>query len=198
VPRCGTLRIVKRDRVPSFQAPPAGPSTLTSSWPDPSLLTIAVSPRAKVALLLIPHPAGGKHAQTCQESPSVERAALPLDIRQCADRDRFFQRRRWRGIHQPRSSKMLGYSEEELIHLENWDRIVHSDDRVSGAKRYADLQQGKRDRDEGGATSHSPGWPGRVYECTIHFAEGRSGETTLCHISQKHLRTRCWMSCRAG
>ena len=43
---------------------------------------------------------------------------------------------------------MLGYSEEELSHLENWEMIIHQDDRASGAKRYADLQQGKRDRDE--------------------------------------------------
>ena len=41
--------------------------------------------------------------------------------------------------------QMLGYSEEELSHLENWDRIVHPDDRASSAKRYAELQQGKRD-----------------------------------------------------
>jgi two-component system sensor histidine kinase/response regulator len=44
--------------------------------------------------------------------------------------------------------KMLGYSEEELSHLENWDRIVHPDDRAAGAKRFADLQKGKRDQDE--------------------------------------------------
>jgi PAS domain S-box-containing protein len=43
---------------------------------------------------------------------------------------------------------MLGYSEEELSHLENWDKIVHPDDRASSAKRYADLRQGKLDRDE--------------------------------------------------
>jgi len=43
---------------------------------------------------------------------------------------------------------MLGYSEEELSHLENWDKIVHPDDRGSSEKRYARLQQGKRDRDE--------------------------------------------------
>jgi len=43
---------------------------------------------------------------------------------------------------------MLGYREEELSHPENWDKIVHPDDRASGAKRYADLQQGKRDHDE--------------------------------------------------
>ena len=44
--------------------------------------------------------------------------------------------------------EMLGYSEEELSHLENWDHIVHSEGRASGAKRYEELQQGKRDRDE--------------------------------------------------
>jgi len=43
---------------------------------------------------------------------------------------------------------MLGYSEEEMSHLENWEKMVHPDNRASGAKRYADLQQGKRDRDE--------------------------------------------------
>ena len=44
--------------------------------------------------------------------------------------------------------EMLGYSEEELSHLENWDKIVHPDDRASSEKRYAKLLQGKRDRDE--------------------------------------------------
>ena len=44
--------------------------------------------------------------------------------------------------------QMLGYSEEELSHLENWDKIVHPDDRAASAKRYAKLQQGKRDHDE--------------------------------------------------
>jgi two-component system, sensor histidine kinase and response regulator len=44
--------------------------------------------------------------------------------------------------------EMLGYSEEELRHLENWDKIVHLDDRASSEKRYAKLQQGKRDRNE--------------------------------------------------
>jgi len=43
---------------------------------------------------------------------------------------------------------MLGYREEELSHLENWDKIIHPDDRASSAKRYADLQLGKLDRDE--------------------------------------------------
>jgi two-component system, sensor histidine kinase and response regulator len=45
-------------------------------------------------------------------------------------------------------SQMLGYSEEELSHLENWDKIVHPGDRASSAERYAELRQGKRDRDE--------------------------------------------------
>jgi PAS domain S-box-containing protein len=43
---------------------------------------------------------------------------------------------------------MFGYSEEEMSHLENWEKMVHPDERASGAKRYADLQRGKRDRDE--------------------------------------------------
>ncbi|MGC1451013.1 MAG: PAS domain S-box protein [Candidatus Sulfotelmatobacter sp.] len=44
--------------------------------------------------------------------------------------------------------EMLGCSEEELRHVESWDKMVHPDDRASGAVRYADLQQGKRERDE--------------------------------------------------
>ena len=44
--------------------------------------------------------------------------------------------------------EMLGYSGEELSRLETWDEIVHPDDRASGAERYADLVQGKRDSDE--------------------------------------------------
>jgi two-component system, sensor histidine kinase and response regulator len=43
---------------------------------------------------------------------------------------------------------MLGCTEEELSHLENWDKLIHPDDRASGARRYADLLQGKRERDE--------------------------------------------------
>jgi len=46
--------------------------------------------------------------------------------------------------------EMLGYTEEEPSHLENWDKMVHPDDRASGARRYAELQQGKHDRDEWG------------------------------------------------
>ena len=44
--------------------------------------------------------------------------------------------------------EMLGYSEAELRRVEQWDEIVHPDERASGAKRYADLMHGKRDNDE--------------------------------------------------
>ncbi len=44
--------------------------------------------------------------------------------------------------------EMLGYTEKELSHLEKWDEIIHPDERASGAKRYAGLVQGKRERDE--------------------------------------------------
>ena len=44
--------------------------------------------------------------------------------------------------------ELLGYSGEELSRLEKWDQIVHPDERASGAKRYAELIQGKRDSDE--------------------------------------------------
>src|SRR5271169_3120752 len=44
--------------------------------------------------------------------------------------------------------EMLGCTEEELSKVESWDKLVHPDDRGSGARRYVDLQQGKRDRDE--------------------------------------------------
>jgi len=44
--------------------------------------------------------------------------------------------------------EMLGCTEDELRKVENWDKMVHPDDRASGAARYVDLQQGKRDRDE--------------------------------------------------
>ena len=44
--------------------------------------------------------------------------------------------------------EMLGYSENELKGLEQWDQIVHPDARASGAERYAALIEGKRDKDE--------------------------------------------------
>jgi PAS domain S-box-containing protein len=43
---------------------------------------------------------------------------------------------------------MLGYTEKELSHLEKWDEIIHPDERTSGAERYAELIQGKREKDE--------------------------------------------------
>jgi PAS domain S-box-containing protein len=43
---------------------------------------------------------------------------------------------------------MLGYSEEELRDIGNWDQLVHPDHRSAGAKRYAALLAGKLDRDE--------------------------------------------------
>jgi PAS domain S-box-containing protein len=45
-------------------------------------------------------------------------------------------------------SEILGYTEEELSHLEKWDEITHPDDRVSCAERYAALLQGKCETDE--------------------------------------------------
>jgi PAS domain S-box-containing protein len=44
--------------------------------------------------------------------------------------------------------EMLGYSENELSHLENWDKITHPDERASDAERYAELVQGKREKNE--------------------------------------------------
>jgi len=44
--------------------------------------------------------------------------------------------------------EMLGYSQEELSRLEQWDGIVHPDDRATSAKRYAELVQGQRDSHE--------------------------------------------------
>ena len=43
-------------------------------------------------------------------------------------------------------SEMLGYSEQELSRTEQWDEIVHADDRTSGAQKYAALVQGKADK----------------------------------------------------
>src|SRR6516165_3511268 len=44
--------------------------------------------------------------------------------------------------------EMLGYSQEELSRIEQWDEIIRPDERASGAERYAELIQGKRDEDE--------------------------------------------------
>jgi len=44
--------------------------------------------------------------------------------------------------------QQLGYSSEELSKTEQWDRIVHPDDRAEGTIRYGALTEGKRDEDE--------------------------------------------------
>jgi two-component system, sensor histidine kinase and response regulator len=43
--------------------------------------------------------------------------------------------------------ELLGYTREDLDSVEKWDRIVHPDERASGARRYAELMEGKRDHD---------------------------------------------------
>jgi len=45
-------------------------------------------------------------------------------------------------------TEMLGYSQEELSHLGQWDEIIPADERDFSAKRYAELIQGQRDTDE--------------------------------------------------
>jgi two-component system sensor histidine kinase/response regulator len=44
--------------------------------------------------------------------------------------------------------EMFGCAGEELRRVETWEEMVHPDDRASGGARYADLQAGKRERDE--------------------------------------------------
>ena len=44
--------------------------------------------------------------------------------------------------------EILGYSQEELSQIEQWDRIIHPDERESGAQRYLELIEGKHDEDE--------------------------------------------------
>ena len=44
--------------------------------------------------------------------------------------------------------EMLGYSQAELSRLEQWDAIVHPDERDSDAARYAELLHGKNEKDE--------------------------------------------------
>ena len=44
--------------------------------------------------------------------------------------------------------EILGYSQEELSQIEQWDRIIHPDERESGAQRYLELIEGKHDKDE--------------------------------------------------
>ncbi|HEY6304207.1 MAG TPA: response regulator [Terriglobales bacterium] len=44
--------------------------------------------------------------------------------------------------------EMLGYGEKELGHLEKWDEISHPDERAACAERYAELVEGKRDKNQ--------------------------------------------------
>ena len=44
--------------------------------------------------------------------------------------------------------EMLGYSEKELGNLEKWDEISHPDERAACAERYAELVEGKRDKNQ--------------------------------------------------
>jgi two-component system, sensor histidine kinase and response regulator len=44
--------------------------------------------------------------------------------------------------------EMLGYSGQELSRLEDWDKIIHPEERALGKARYAALLQGERDTDE--------------------------------------------------
>src|SRR5215469_1988795 len=44
--------------------------------------------------------------------------------------------------------EILGCSQEELSQIEQWDRIIHPDERESGAQRYLELIKGKHDEDE--------------------------------------------------
>src|SRR6516162_1880394 len=45
-------------------------------------------------------------------------------------------------------NEMLGYAPTELRTVEQWDDVVHPDERETGAKRYSDLIEGVRDEDE--------------------------------------------------
>jgi len=44
--------------------------------------------------------------------------------------------------------EILGCSQEELSQIEQWDRIIHPDERESGAQRYLELIKGEHDQDE--------------------------------------------------
>ena len=44
--------------------------------------------------------------------------------------------------------EILGYSQEELSQIDQWDGIIHPGERESGAQRYLELIEGKHDKDE--------------------------------------------------
>ncbi len=61
------------------------------------------------------------------------------------------------GLHNVRTTEyftnqalheMLGCTHEDLTSVEKWDQVVHPDQRVSSAKRYKELLEGKYDFDE--------------------------------------------------
>ena len=62
---------------------------------------------------------------------------------------------------------MLGYSAEELSSVEQWDEIVHPEERVASAQRYAELIQGKRETDE--YEQHFIRRDGRIVACNGRF-----------------------------
>ena len=62
---------------------------------------------------------------------------------------------------------MLGYRAEELGSIEQWDEIVHPEERVSSAQRYAELIQGKRETDE--YEQHFIHRDGRIVACNGRF-----------------------------
>src|SRR5215469_3731477 len=45
-------------------------------------------------------------------------------------------------------TEILGYRQEDLSRVQQWDEIVRPDDRATGAARYSDLVQGLHDADE--------------------------------------------------
>jgi PAS domain S-box-containing protein len=99
--------------------------------------------------------------------------------------------------------EMLGCTEEELSKVESWDKLVHPDDRASGAARYVDLQQGKRERDEweqryirrDGRTvvtsarftllRNAAGKPQYVTSLTEDITERKRAEEERTHVAQR-------------
>ncbi|MFY9935360.1 MAG: PAS domain S-box protein, partial [Silvibacterium sp.] len=62
---------------------------------------------------------------------------------------------------------MLGYGAEELSSVEQWDEIVHPEERVASAQRYVELIQGKRETDE--YEQHFIRPDGRIVACNGRF-----------------------------
>ena len=62
---------------------------------------------------------------------------------------------------------MLGYRGEELSSIEKWDAIVHPEERLTSAQRYAELIQGNRETDE--YEQHFIHRDGRIVACNGRF-----------------------------